>query len=113
MFKIHKRKDSDREVFWHGIEVEDITFRTSSTNPSNSEEIQARSAFGRAVIVDQEQCDIQIYPFYDVLNANFGNNKSKGVSPVPGVVNLGVSVQDFIESISDKSPYHKLCKSYN
>jgi hypothetical protein len=100
----------DRGQMWPGMEVKFINFRKVNTN-SVTNLLEARNAFGRAVIVDQEQCDIQVYPFYDLINANFGNDIAKGVSPHVSMANLGVSVQDFVEISRRESARNRFYES--
>ena len=85
----------DKGQMWSGMKVKFITFKKQEINP--------RYAFGRAIIIDQEQCEIQIYPFYDKINANFGKDLTKGVCPWGANLNLGATVQDFIEGLRHES----------
>jgi len=85
----------NRGQLWPGLEVHFINFSTADTNPV-ANGFETRSAFGRAVIVDQAQCEIQVYPFYDLIHANFGTDITKDVSSEPSI-NLGASVQDFVQ----------------
>ncbi|MBN2356420.1 phosphodiester glycosidase family protein, partial [candidate division KSB1 bacterium] len=92
-----------KKQMWPGMEVKNIQFSTIAANPV-TKIVEARSAFGRAVIVDQTQCEIQIYPFYELINANKGRNQSIGIYSAPaGKINLGVSVQNFIEGACPES----------
>lgn len=109
MFHIQNRD----HIFWPGMEVRDVHFRTMDTVPGGEEVIQTRSAFGRAVFIDPSRYKLQLYPFFDLINANFGNDRVKGVFSVADNVNLGVSVQNFMESISPKSPYHTISESHD
>jgi len=84
-----------------GMEVNYISFEKVAANPV-TRVLETRSAFGRAVFVDQERCEIQVYPFYDVINANYGTSHSMGVAPASSV-NLGASVKDFVEGSRPES----------
>ena len=85
----------DRGEIWPGMWVKYISFRIVDANPV-TKMLETRSAFGRAVVVDQQKCEIRVYPFYDLINSNKGDIRGIGCCPEPNV-NLGATVKDFME----------------
>ena len=85
--------DAPSEIW--GLVVKRITFTAIAENPV-TKVMEARSAFGRAVIVNPNEFDIQAFPFYDLINSSKGTAPTVGCCPEPNV-NLGATVKDFVE----------------
>lgn len=86
---------------WPGIELRHIYFRKADFNPL-TEEMESRSAFGRAVVVDLVKCDIQLYPFYDLIDSDC-SNISNSAYPQEPPDNFGATVKEFIEGLRPES----------
>ncbi len=69
-----------------GLEIKEIQFFRNNGKTCH--------AHGNAVIIDLKNFTINILPFFDLINANFGGDYTKGVSP-ESHINLGCSIEYF------------------
>lgn len=87
--------------FWPGVILKRVYFRQPPGKRKQGQfEAEARSAVGRAVIVDPKRCEIRIYPFFDLVNKSL--NPDFGCCP-QRTVNLGATVQEWIEGSRTES----------
>ncbi|MDQ2696274.1 MAG: phosphodiester glycosidase family protein [Pseudomonadota bacterium] len=96
MFHIDGEND-----FWPGLGLRRIAFRHLGADPFSGA-LEARSAFGRAVIVDPRRWEVVLWPFFDLINASKGNDPRLGCCPEPAV-NLGATVRDLMDGARRES----------